>query len=194
MSRFCGNQKPRVCDPCARFVWLKIQVALHFLMQHTLTWTAAIIAAPLPALWHAVSDLSAEEAPRDLCSSQSAPSKWHFGRYTGYKVACVCIYICILKKWLTRHKVLSSEMRRKSRLWSSRADPIPDLRQLYLQRVLAGLKQTLMMLRWNYLSYLTLFKVGRVVFFHSIWPLDAYGGLWNHNSVIASLCPRFNFL
>lgn len=39
------------------------------------------------------------------------------------------------RKWLTRHKLPSSETSRKSRLWSSRADPIPDLRQL---GVLAG--------------------------------------------------------
>ena len=101
------------------------------------------------------------------------------------------------RKWLTRHKLPSSETSRKSRLWSSRADPIPDLRQL---RVLAGggggggLEQTLVMLGCNYWSYLTLFKVELAVSFHSIWPLDADGGSWNHNSVIASLCPRFNFL
>lgn len=47
---------------------------------------------------------------------------------------CICRYI----KWLTSIKLLSSEMRRKSRLWSSRADPIPDLRQLYLQESLRG--------------------------------------------------------
>lgn len=37
----------------------------------------------------------------------------------------------------------------------------------------------------NYLIYLTLFKVERGASFHSIWPVDAPGGLWNHNSVIA---------
>lgn len=38
-------------------------------------------------------------------------------------------------------------MRRKSRLWSSRADPIPDLRKLYLTaESLRGLEPTPVML------------------------------------------------
>lgn len=72
--------------------------------------------------------------------------------------------------------------------------PFPDLRKLYLQESLQGSKRCWWCFRLNYLIYLTLLKVERVALFHSIWPLDAYGRLWNHNSVIASLCPRFNFL
>jgi len=70
------------------------------------------------------------------------------------------------KKILTRNTPLRSEMRRKSRLWRSRADPIIDLRQTLPPRVLGGggSKQTLMMLRWNCLINLTLFKVERVAF------------------------------
>lgn len=99
------------------------------LFQHT--WTAALIAA---ALWHAASDLCTEEAPQDL---HSAASNQHY--YTGCMVACEYIgHVKEKKKRLTRHKLLSSEMRRKSRLWSSGADPIPDLRQLYLQQSSRG--------------------------------------------------------
>lgn len=42
------------------------------------------------------------------------------------------------KKILTRNTPLRSEMRRKSRLWRSRADPIIDLRQTLPPRVLGG--------------------------------------------------------
>lgn len=78
------------------------------------------------------------------------------------------------------------------------AERIPSLTwgssESLLEGAEGGLEQTLVMLGWNYWSYLTLFKVELAVSFHSIWPLDADGGSWNHNSVIASLCPRFNFL
>lgn len=67
-------------------------------------------------------------------------------------ISVACIDVSLKKKrmkikGLTRHKVLSREMRRKSRLWSSRADPIPDLRKLYLTaESLRGLEPTPMML------------------------------------------------
>lgn len=127
-----------------------------------------------------LSMICAEDASLDSCGPLGVTSGWHVGYCTtnvsGHRY-----------KWLTRQRLLSSEMRRKSRLWSRWADPITDLRQLHLSN-----RWT--MLRWDDLIYLTLFKVGRVVSFHSICPVDAHGGLWNHNSVIGSLCLRINFL
>lgn len=90
-------------------------------------WAASVTSAPLSAPSHVA-------PPTLICAQRKAPLQHQ--HYTRQQRANNSEREKEReRKWLTRHKLPSSETSRKSRLWSSRADPIPDLRQL---GVLAG--------------------------------------------------------